>query len=319
MKTRLLVCGLTIAAISSASLQAAPLTESTFTDIVRSVEVLEQPSKTATPATLNEVVKAPNLVRTGANSRAELTAPDHTLTRIGANTVFSFAPSGREINLEQGSVLFHSPSGRGGGTIRSGGASAAVSGTTLIVATTPVKNPGDLNGFKVILLEGKGRVTLANGRYRILKAGQMIFVLPNHSDFGALLTINLSKLVGSSALVHGFTQGLPSLQLIEGAIQQQQNDLNKGLLTDTGTPADNFANNPTQPGNGWQSTPGGDPNLYQIGITFPPIQHFNNTTVTFDGETFSSAPGYTTGPTLQPPPPVFFGGGFVVAPKTPTR
>jgi hypothetical protein len=305
MKTRLLVCGLSVVAASGAWLHAAPLTEGTFTDIVRTVEVLQQPSKTASPATLNEVVKAPNLVRTGASSRAELTAPDQTLTRIGANTVFSFAPTGREINLEQGSVLFHSPSGRGGGAIRSGGASAAVSGTTLIVATTPVKDPGDLNGFKVILLEGHGRVTLANGRYKRLKAGQMIFILPNHADFGPLLTINLSRLIGGSALVNGFSHGLPSLPLIEAAIQQQEKELAKGNLTDTGTPADQFANHPPQPGNGWQAGPGGDPNTYQIGMQYPPIHNYNIHQVTFFGETFNTGPAFPTGPSLLPPPPIF--------------
>ncbi len=99
-------------------LQAASLTESTFTDVVRSVEVINQSDKKSAPAKLNDVFKAPNLVRTGVSSRAELTAPDQTLTRVGANTVFSFAPVGREIDLAQGSVLFHSPSGRGGGTIK---------------------------------------------------------------------------------------------------------------------------------------------------------------------------------------------------------
>src|SRR6185437_688368 len=191
MNTRIFIGCMVLA--SGALLQAAPLTEGTFTELVHNVDVLAQPTKNAAPAKLNEVVKAPDLVRTGVGSRAELTAPDQTLTRVGANTVFSFAPSGREINLEQGSVLFHSPSGRGGGTIKSGGASAAVSGTTLIVATTPVTHTNEQNGFKVILLEGSGRVTLGNGRHRNLKAGQMIFVLPNHSDFGPLLTINLTK------------------------------------------------------------------------------------------------------------------------------
>jgi hypothetical protein len=291
MKTRILICGLAFA--SGALLQAAPLNESTFTDLVRTVDVLQQPAKNAAPAKLNEVVKAPDLVRTGPNSRAELTAPDQTLTRIGANTVFSFAPTGREINLEQGSVLFHSPSGRGGGAIRSGGASAAVSGTTLIVATTPVTKPGEKNGFKVILLEGTGRVTLANGRFRTLKAGQMIFVLPNHSDFGPLLTINLPRLVAGSTLVHGFTRELPSMPLIEIAIQKQQASLNNGQLTDTGTPADNFANNPPEIGNGPQAGPSnGDPNILQIGVSFPPVQNGNN-----------FGPPFTTGPTLILPRP----------------
>ena len=302
MKTRILICALAV--LSTGFLQAETLTQGTFTDIVRTVEVLDQPTKNASPATLNELVKAPNLVRTGVGSRAELTAPDQTLTRIGANTVFSFAPSGREINLEQGSVLFHSPSGRGGGTIRSGGASAAVSGTTLIVATTPVKNPGDKNGFKVILLEGSGRVTLATGRYRILKAGQMIYVLPNQTDFGPLLTINLSRLVSGSALVHGFNHPLPSLPLIEVAIRVQQSELDKGQLTDTGKPADSIANFPPPVGNSGETGPGkGDPNLHQIGVSFPIIQIFNNTPPPNPNSGFFPPPPPTGGPTLYTPPP----------------
>src|SRR5271170_6390969 len=113
MKTRILLCGLIGA--STALLGAAPLTQSTFTEVIHDVNVVAEPSKTATPAKVNELFQTPNLVRTGGDSRAELTAPDQTITRIGANTVFSFEPAGRDINLEQGSILFHSPKGKGGG------------------------------------------------------------------------------------------------------------------------------------------------------------------------------------------------------------
>ncbi len=149
-------------------------------------------TKAAQPAAVNELVKAPDLVRTGPESRAELTAPDQTITRIGANTVFSFEPAGRNIDLQQGSILFHSPAGKGGGSIRSGGASAAVLGTTIIVVATPT------GGFKVIVLEGRGRVTSPNGKSIALNAGQMILVLPGQSGFGPKLDINLAKLVGGS-------------------------------------------------------------------------------------------------------------------------
>ncbi len=90
MKTRILLCGLIGA--STALLGAAPLTQSTFTEVVHDVNVVAEPSKTATPARVNELFQTPNLVRTGGDSRAELTAPDQTITRIGANTVFSFEP-----------------------------------------------------------------------------------------------------------------------------------------------------------------------------------------------------------------------------------
>src|ERR1041385_5342405 len=161
MKTRFLLSAFALG--GSLVLQAAPLTESTFTEIVKEVSVVPQTTKTAQPAKVSEIVKAPDLVRTGPTSRAELTAPDQTITRIGANTVFSFEPTGRDMNLEKGSVLFHSPAGKGGGTIRSGGASAAVLGTTIIVVAVPN------SGFKVIVLEGTGKVTLPGGKTDTLK------------------------------------------------------------------------------------------------------------------------------------------------------
>ena len=213
---------------------AAPLTESTFTEIVKEVNVVAAATKAAQPGAVNQVVKAPDLVRTGPASRAELTAPDQTITRVGANTVFSFEPVGRDINLEKGSVLFHSPAGKGGGSIRSGGAAAAVLGTTLIVSSTGT------GGFKVILLEGKGTVTLPNGKSTTLKAGQLVFVLPGQTDFGPVLDINLKKLVDGSQLVNGFSHPLPSLPLIQTAVNKQYDEIAKGRMVDTGTPPETF-------------------------------------------------------------------------------
>jgi len=230
MKTRLLVTTLIAGAFSVHA--AAPLNQSTFTEIIKEVNVVPAATKAATPARVSEVVKAPDLVRTGPASRAELTAPDQTITRVGANTVFSFEPTGRNLNLQQGSVLFHSPTGKGGGSIRSGGASAAVLGTTLIVAAT------DNGGFKVILLEGKGRVTLANGDAATLNAGQMVFVLPGTGGLSPVLDINLGKLVAGSALVTGFSHDLPSTPKIHTAVERQDHEIASGRARDTGEPAD---------------------------------------------------------------------------------
>lgn len=206
---------------------AAELKESTFTQVVNDVNVVTMPTKTTQPAQVNGVVRAPDLTRTGPKSRAELKAPDQTLTRIGANTVFSFEPTGRNIRVEQGSVLFYSPSGKGGGTIKSGGASAAVLGTTLLITCTAN------GGFKAIVLEGKGKVTLPNGKSRKLKAGEMLFVLPGSMSFGPLLTINLGKLVGGSTLVGGFSNPLPSLPLINQAIAFQNKQIASGRAEDS--------------------------------------------------------------------------------------
>ena len=218
-----------------AQLQAAPLTESTVTEIVKDVNVLPPGAANPAPAKLNTLIKAPERVRTGAESRTELTAADRTITRIGANTVFAFETAGRVINLERGSILFHSPKGAGGGTIKSGGASAAILGTTLIVATTPD------GGFKVIVLEGRARVTLPNGRQSNLDAGQMVFVLPAGAGFSNVLDINLGQLVAGSQLVSGFSRELPSVAQISAAVKKQNSRLEKGDAVDTGMSADQFA------------------------------------------------------------------------------
>jgi FecR protein len=258
MKTKLF-CAVAFAALAL-PLRAAPLTESTFTEIVKTVNVVAGPAKATTPATPNELFKSPDLVRTGADSRAELTAPDQTITRVGANTVFSFEPAGRNLNLEQGSVLFHSPKGMGGGTIKSGGVAAAVLGTTLIVSATPN------GGFKVILLEGKGSVTLANGKSVTLKAGQLVYVLPGGTTFSTVLDINLDKLVAGSLLINGFSHELPSLPLIRLAVAGQNAELASGKTVDTGVPADNFVNPPDR-GNGLNTIDDGN---YQTAV-HPPL------------------------------------------------
>jgi len=216
MKTNLLIAA--VVTTVALAVSAAPLTESTYTEVIRDVNTLSTAGVAAT-AKLNDLLKAPDRVRTGPESRAELTATDNTITRVGANTVFSYADSGRTLNLEQGSVLFHAPNGKGGGVIKSGGASAAVLGTTLLVSATPA------GGFKVILLEGKGKVTLANGKSVTLKGGQLVFVLAGGATFSTVFDINLGKLVAGSSLINGFTRPLPSLPLIQTVIKKQNSAL----------------------------------------------------------------------------------------------
>ena len=219
---------LSLVLLTVVSLQGADLTESKFSQVVKDVKVVTRQTETAAPAKVNDLFKSPDLIRTGADSLAELIASDKTVTRVGANTVFSFEKAGRAINLEQGSVLFHSPKGKGGGTIRTKGASAAVLGTTIVVTATAG------GGFKAIVLEGRGQITLPNGNFRVLTAGQVTFVLPGSQRFGPQLNINLGKLVESSRLVQGFENELPSKPVILAAIERQLVLLRTGVADDTG-------------------------------------------------------------------------------------
>jgi len=278
---RIKFAGFFIAAFCSwSSVFAASLTESTITEVINEVSLLPVNVATPAPAKLKDLVKAPDRVRTGAASRSELTAPDGTITRIGANTVFSFAGQGRELNLEKGSLLFHSPKGKGGGIIKSGGASAAVLGTTILVAATPG------GGFKVIVLEGRCRVTLPNGKQRNLGAGEIVFVLADGANFTGPLPINLGKLVDGSLLVKGFAQPLPSQPLIVSAVDRQNARLRKGRWVDTGIVIDDLAR-PSEPGNGLQAL---DPNTYQAAVP-PPLSPAQFQQMFFKGDAANGPTG----------------------------
>lgn len=223
MKKRFILAGLVVCA-SVPALASLPLTESTFTEVIRQANVVAAGTKATMPAKTSAVFKAPDLVRTGPSSRVEMTAPDQTITRVGANTVFTFAPGGRDILLERGSVLFHSPAGAGGGAIKHHGTAAAVLGTTEIGAILPD------GSFKILDLEGKVKVTLKNNLSLELKAGQMVIVSPDGNSMSPAMNFNLGELLQHLLLVVGFSQPLSSLSLIEAAIQEQNHEIAAGNL-----------------------------------------------------------------------------------------
>ena len=204
---------------------AMPLTESVFTEIVQEAKVLTETDKSGKPAKTNEIFKVPDLVRTGQASRVELTAKDQTITRIGANTTFTFADGGRDVILKKGSVLFHSPAGAGGGAIKNRGSSAAVLGTTEIGQVL-------LDGrFKVMNLEGFVKVTLRNGKSVRLKAGQFVIVSADGTSFGDVTTFNIGEFAAHSLLVSGFSHPVSSSSLIAAASAQQNMQIASGSLT----------------------------------------------------------------------------------------
>ncbi len=208
--------------------QAVDLREATFTQVVNSVTVTNPKGGGLRPAQVNTKFATPEVIRTGANSRAELTAADQTVTRVGANTIFSFKPEGRGINLQQGSVLFNSPTGRGGGTIQTAAATASVLGTTIIVACT------SNGGFKLLVLEGKAKATLQNGRDFTLKAGQMSFITPNMTQAPQVFEFRLGKQNDGSNLLKGFTKPLPAEDKVKNEKEKQEQQIAKGEKTDTG-------------------------------------------------------------------------------------
>ena len=205
----------------------APIESLTFTEIVQDVSIFNPTSRLESRPKVGDNLPPGAVIRTGVNSRTELVAHDNTVTRIGSNTVFSVTPNTRDVSLQKGSVLFHSPTGKGGGNINTAGVTASVLGTTLIVGTTPN------GGFKTMLLEGKGKVSQKGSPSVTLNAGQLSFALPGQSP-SAPLNFGLRQQVNSSKLLNGFSKPVASIAKIEAAIAKQQAKLEKGDISATG-------------------------------------------------------------------------------------
>src|ERR1700719_2931090 len=89
--------------------------EARVTQIIRDVKLVPSDAA-ARAAAVNDKVSEDTGVRTGGDSRSELTFPDLTITRLGANTIFSFSKSGRTANVDTRSILLRVPEDSGGGS-----------------------------------------------------------------------------------------------------------------------------------------------------------------------------------------------------------
>src|SRR5947199_3487807 len=117
-------------------LTAAQGEEGRGTQVVQDVKVLAPPVA-ARPAHLNDNVTDGSAVHTGADSRAELTFADLTITRVGANSIFSFDQDGRNVNVESGAILLRMPKASSGTRIRSSTLTVGITGTTVMFESRP--------------------------------------------------------------------------------------------------------------------------------------------------------------------------------------
>ena len=175
------------------------LTSAKVTLIVRDVKTLD-PGKSARAAELRETVRGSQAVRTGIESRTELLFNDNTITRLGANTHFSFSEGTRAMSLESGAMLLQVPKGIGGATIETPAVTAGITGTTIMLEQTR-------RWTKLIVLEGTCTLIAKNGknpRRVIARAGQeIIFLNANAPAIPAPVWINLRLLEATSLLLNG--------------------------------------------------------------------------------------------------------------------
>lgn len=236
---------------------AAPMREARVTQIVSDVKLL--PGQAAPrPAVVNDRVHSGTAVRTGTQSRSELTFTDQTITRLGANTIFSFkgdgepappaegpenfsfeAPShlnrnatvgSRVMNLVEGAMLFQVPKGTGGATIRTAPVTAAITGTTGIGEYHAPSADHPMPIIKWFCLEGHIILKLNDGSGETveLTAGQM--VVSDGTSLPSPMFFDIATMVRTSPF---FDPPPASWDLIQAEMQRQLDERIAGQFLDT--------------------------------------------------------------------------------------
>ena len=223
-----------LAAALVASANAGPLRSAQVTKAVNDVRIY-QPAADGRPANLGDTISGASSLHTGHQSRAELTFQDSTLTRVGANSVFSFRTGSRDLEIGQGTILLQVPKNAGGATIRTATVTAAITGTTTLMEYNPK------HWVKFITLEGTAKLALGAAKDKKVKfvdipAGHMIVMHPDATRIPAPVVINLAKLVATSGLAGRSRFGpLPAKaqQFINQAVANQMAQRKNGDLMPT--------------------------------------------------------------------------------------
>src|SRR6266436_6274383 len=213
----ILFCFFTFVHLSAVA-DAEELRAARVTQIINDVKLLPGQAA-ARAAVVNDSVNAGTAVRTGADSRSELTFLDLTITRLGANTIFSFNEGARQINLGGGAVLLQVPRNGAEAKITTVGVTAAITGGTALLESN--------KGFptKLLMLEGIGRFYPTGHPEQgvIVHGGEMAMMtvdgqIMRPTKFNAALVYKTSKLITSFPT-------LPNADLILAVIDEQQAEL----------------------------------------------------------------------------------------------
>ena len=213
--------------------------------VIQDVRLLE-PHGAPRPAAVNDKITEEMGVHTGVQSRAELIFADLTLTRLGANTIFSFKQGSRELDLTSGAVLLQVPPNQTAVKVNTSAVTAAVTGGTALLSTGPPT--------KFMVLEGTGTFYPVGHPERalIVRSGEMMMMTANR-QLTKPEKFDVKLVVKTSGLIKGFPplQNLPLIMtVVDQQIAEQQlagamsQPLAKNLVDVIGTTDQNANANP---------------------------------------------------------------------------
>ena len=155
---------------------------------------LEEAHTAPRPAVVNDKLISGTAVRTGVESRVELTFTDLTITRLGANTIFSFSRGARELELTSGAILLEVPPNKAPVRVNTSAVTVGVTGGTALFATGPP--------IKFMVLEGMGTFHPAGHPEKAVAVhgGEMVMMtadghITKPEKFDVKLVIETSRLI----------------------------------------------------------------------------------------------------------------------------
>ncbi len=215
-----IICAIAFCGALSSFALAAVKKDARVTQVIRSVHLLTSKSA-AKPASVNDPVAEGQAVRTGGESRAELTFTDRSITRLGANSVFTYGEGAKTLDLSSGAALIVVPKETGTITVNTAATTAAVSGFVALVEShvTSATKWMIIAGHACVKRRGKGHV--ASEPCVNLNPGDMLIIQPGTRGNGTVEKFDIPKAVGSALLITDFGK-LPQWALND--IQEGIND-----------------------------------------------------------------------------------------------
>src|SRR6266702_8299728 len=186
---------MTGALIATFALSQTSEPEGHVTAIFHEVQLLPEQADPR-PAAINAKVNNGTALRTGDDSRSELTFADLTSTRLGENTVFSFNRAGRSVRLDSGSILLYARKNSGAAEISTKAVSVGITGTTVIFESKLASYD------RLIVLEGDARFSLNNfpDQSTEVRAGQLLNVKAGAKKLPKPGKVDLARIVRTHPL-----------------------------------------------------------------------------------------------------------------------
>jgi hypothetical protein len=176
-------------------------------------------------AVLNDKIESDAQVGTGEQSMVELSLDDKSITRIGANALFSFVKQERLVKCDKGTFLVSKDPETETITVTTGSVTAAVNGSTVMF---DVK--GDATHIAVAETTTGVIVTDKNGKSMTLQSGEGISATPNGMTSSTPQSVDVKDLTSSSPLFN--EKGLAPLAndaLIKGVASAQETAKAQGM------------------------------------------------------------------------------------------